>query len=225
MAFFGVASKIGQGIARNHQLDKLIELYKEIDSNSILDHYTSEQRFICANELIDIYCSNDPKNFDRKNESLKNLYQEFKMMEGNKDLENPATKAQMYALALAIKELSFGLESDKQKIDQNLIDSRADFEQIKKDYDDQIKRLFNEIERVNYERFNEVKNEFNKYKIESNLAFNKYNMEMKNSINTIYKKIEEKDVFLQNLIEKTFKKVIIILGVSFFILLILILIF
>ena len=130
MAIFGALAKVGQGVARNHQLDKLIDRYKEIDRSSVLDHYVGEKRFVYANELANIYCNAKPQEIDRKIECLNSLYKEFQVMTKTEELDEPVKKSQLYAVALAIKELSVGLENDKDEIEQrfNILRTNHDLE-------------------------------------------------------------------------------------------------
>lgn len=133
MAFFGTGLKIAKGFARKEYLISAIEQNKKIKELPILDFYTGIQRLNHAIDLCDAITDNVFTGQGHSqlvlHSSLNSLQKEYKM---NKEaLESEAaTKAQIYALGLAIKELSIGLEIEKKEFETILRKSSENFQNM-----------------------------------------------------------------------------------------------
>lgn len=126
MAFFlGPGVKAGIEIHKNNQLKKQIEFQNKVKENTILDLFQGEQRFVIANELTDslIQIELEKEDLEKEtiNDYLENLNKEFNMVKSSTSNhtspnEQNIQKTQLFALGLAIKELSIGLEQEKRLI-------------------------------------------------------------------------------------------------------------
>lgn len=119
MAFIGTGLKIGKGLARKAELQSQIDNLMLLNESPILDFYKGEQRLIYALDICDALildsAANDIKSYTK---FLNIIEREYLMSQESLSHEN-ASKAQVYALGLAIKEIALTNDADKKQIDED----------------------------------------------------------------------------------------------------------
>lgn len=119
MAMWSAGITIGQGFANKTKLESKIKSLKLLDESSVLDFYKGEQRLIYALDICDALildrAANDIQNYTK---FLNIIEREYLMSQEGLSHEN-ASKAQVYALGLAIKEIALINDADKKQIDED----------------------------------------------------------------------------------------------------------
>lgn len=123
MAFIGAGLKVSKGLARKAELKSQIENLKLLNDNPVLDFYEGEQRLIYALDICEAiilhYVDATNELSSNYSEILDLIAREYKMSQDKLSNET-ASKAQVYALGLAIKELSLSNDADKNQLNNEI---------------------------------------------------------------------------------------------------------
>jgi hypothetical protein len=112
----GAGIRMYRGFKKKHQLEERIELLEDLCSTPAISHYSGLQRFDVAAALADaklgLLLSKEAPVDQRKAESqaiLQFLKGEFEVV-AEAASQNPATKAEVFALGLAVREVALSLD-------------------------------------------------------------------------------------------------------------------
>lgn len=123
MAFIGAGLKVSKGLARKAELKSQIENLKLLNDNPVLDFYEGEQRLIYALDICEAiilhYVDATNELSSDYSEILDLIAREYQMSQDKLSNET-ASKAQVYALGLAIKELSLSNDADKNQLNNEI---------------------------------------------------------------------------------------------------------
>lgn len=123
MAFIGAGLKVSKGLARKAELKSQIENLKLLNDNPVLDFYEGEQRLIYALDICEAiilhYVDATNELSSNYSEILDLIAREYQMSQDKLSNET-ASKAQVYALGLAIKELSLSNDADKNQLNNEI---------------------------------------------------------------------------------------------------------